>query len=119
MLVFIARWCIRLRLFPKFFQELVAAHAVGAGSKAYREKDYEEAFKILKPVADYTINDSYVGSAQYIVGLLYLYGLGVKKDNIQAQKYFLDAVNRNHQDAKSYLKLMGSDTEGSPQNSAY
>lgn len=103
MIISIAKFCVRLSIFPGFFRELIAAHAVGEGSKAYEEKNYIQAFRILKPVADYKIDDAYVGSAQYIVGLQYLYGLGVQKDIDSADKYFSDAARRKNQNAINYL----------------
>lgn len=103
-LLYFSKGCIRISVFPNFFQRLVAAHAVGKGSRAYREKHYDEAFKVLKPVADYTIKTPYIGSAQYIIGLMYLYGLSVRKDEVLANNYFSKAVENNHEDAKAYLK---------------
>ncbi|MCK5355557.1 MAG: SEL1-like repeat protein [Methyloprofundus sp.] len=103
MIVSLAKFCVYLSICPDFFQELIAASVVGEGSQAYEEKRYVDAFKILKPIADYEIDDAYVGSAQYIVGVLYLYGLGVQKDSISANKYFSAAARRKNQNAINYL----------------
>ncbi len=108
MIISIAKFCVKLSICPNFFRELIAAHAVGVGSQAYEEKRYLDAFKILKPVADYEINDAYVGSAQYIIGVLYLHGLGVEKDIIGANKYFIESAKRKNLNALNYL----SDEDG-------
>jgi len=94
---------VYLSIFPGFLRELIAAYAVGEGVQAYEEKRYFDAFKILKPVADYEINDAYVGSAQYIIGVLYLHGLGIQKDIICADKYFIESARRKNINALSYL----------------
>jgi len=99
--------CVYLSIFPDFFRGLIAAYAVGEGAKAYEERRYLDAFKILKPVADYEINDAYVGSAQYIIGVLYLHGLGVQKDIICADKYFIESAGRKNINALNYLSDKG------------
>lgn len=87
----------------KFFKEIIAAHSVGVGTEAYQEKRYDDAFKVLKPVADYNIKDVYVGSAQYIVGLMYYHGLGVQNNFNVAVKYLKNAKDSNHEDAARML----------------
>lgn len=85
------------------FKRIVAAYSLGSGSDAYREKRYDEAYKILKPIADYDINDLYVGSSQYIIGLMYYYGLGVNKNIEIGIKYLKCARERKNNDADKFL----------------
>lgn len=108
MILTIAKICIKLSICSGFFQEIIAARAVGEGSQAYSEKRYQEAFNILKPIADFNINDAYVGNAQYIVGLLYLHGLGIDQNLSLAEKFLSEAVKRNNQEAKIQLKRIRS-----------
>ncbi len=99
----LAKILMRTPLFPTFFQEIVASISVGGGSKAYREKRYEDALKILEPVANFEIDSPYVGSAQYLIGLLYFHGRGVAKDLDRAEGYFKKAACRENEDAIEYL----------------
>lgn len=92
-----------------FFKEMVAAHAIGAGTQAYREKNYKEALRILNPVADYCIDDVYVASAQYIVGLLYYHGLGVGENFDKAILYFSKAAEQKNEEAANILSKIGKE----------
>lgn len=86
-----------------FFRTILAAHAYGVGIDAYQEKRYADAFNILKPIAEFKINDTYVGGCQFIFGLLYFYGLGVNKDNDLAIKYIERAKNNGDDEAKNFI----------------
>lgn len=99
---------VKLPLCPNFFREILAAYSVGAGTQAFQEKKYNEAYKILRPIVDYQINDAYVGSCQYIIGVMYYHGLGVNKDIDVAIKYLKNAKEKNNDDASSFLNKIVS-----------
>lgn len=86
-----------------FFQGLIAANAVGKASHAYKRGKYTDAYDAVKSVAEYDIDDPYVGSSQYILGLLYFHGYAVNQDRGLAHKYFEKAAQRGNTDALSYL----------------
>lgn len=94
-----------------FFKELIASYSVGAGRQAFQEKRYSEAYKILKPIADYDIDDTYVGSCQYILGVMYYHGLGVDKDIDIGIKYLKYAKERDNEDASVFLQKVISANE--------
>lgn len=104
LVIFFAKILARIGVLEDFFHGIIAAHAVGEGSDAYKHGRYEHALTVLKPVADLTLDDPYVGSAQYIVGLLYLHGLGVERSVQQAHYYFQRAAERGNADADKYLR---------------
>jgi len=96
----------------KLFKEINAAYSVGVGSEAFQEKRYDDAYKTLKPIADYKISDVYVGSAQYIVGVMYYHGLGIEKNYDVAVNYLKNAKENNNDDADRLLnKILSSNDE--------
>ena len=65
------------------------------GAAAYRTGNYEQAFKLWRPLADRGNAD-----AQYNLGLLYMNGQGVNKNDRQALFLFLDAAKQGHVEAQ-------------------
>jgi TPR repeat protein len=87
-----------------FSQGLIAADAVGKGAHAYERKNYKEAYNAVKDVAEYDMDDPYVGSSQYLLGLLYFHGYEVVENKTLAQHYFEKAAQRGNNDAITFLK---------------
>lgn len=87
-----------------FFQGVIAANAVGKAAHAYKHGKYFDVYNAIKGVAEYDVDDPYVGSSQYILGLLYFHGYAVNQDRELAHKYFEKAAQRGNTDALSYLK---------------
>ena len=67
-------------------------------------KDLNEAIKWFKTAAEN--NDA---ESQYMLGGIYLNGLGVEKNNTEAAKYFKLAADQGHQNAKLYLMSLSPD----------
>lgn len=103
-IVLIAHGINAVGIFPNSSKSIISANAYGEGAEAYRKKDYSRAKKILEPIAKYQIDSSYVGSAQYLMGLLYFHGLDVSKDMQVAEDFFTQAAKRRSQEAKEYLR---------------
>ena len=103
-IVLIARGTNTVGIFPNSSQSIISANAYGEGAEAYRKGDYSRAKNILEPITKYQIDSSYVGSAQYLMGLLYFYGLGVPKDMQVAEDFFTQAAKHGSQEAKEYLR---------------
>ncbi len=100
----IVRFLVKLHIFPTFNKHLIAAYAVSSGADAYNNKQYLKSFSILKPVADYDFESPYVGSCQYMLGVLYQHGLGIDKDIEKAKSYLMKAASQGNEDAVKYLK---------------
>jgi TPR repeat protein len=58
----------------------------------FKDKDYTNAYNICKEVED--------PNAQYIIGEVYYYGLGVKEDYAEAAIWFRKAAEKGHIRAK-------------------
>jgi len=84
--------------------QIVASYAVGSGGRAYNDGQYQDAYNVLKLAADFDIDDLYVGTTQYYMGLLYFYGHAVKQDKDIAERYFKKASERKNEDAIEYFK---------------
>jgi hypothetical protein len=54
----------------------------------FKDKDYTNAYNICKEVED--------PNAQYIIGEMYYYGLGVKEDHTEAIIWFRKAAEKGH-----------------------
>ena len=67
--------------------------------KAVEKKDYETAFKLIPPLAKQGDADS-----QYLLGLLYATGKGVKTNISTANKWFRKACDNGYQEACKYLQ---------------
>lgn len=65
------------------------------GYEAYSNGDYKKAFEILKPLADNGHSKS-----QFILGVMYDNGRGVKKSEQEAFKYFLSAAEQGMVEAQ-------------------
>lgn len=82
-----------------------AAQDLQKGEAAYERGDYATAFKEFQPLAK-------KGSAraQYLLGTMYEYGWGVRRNYSQAAKWHRKAASRGNADAKvnlQFLYLMG------------
>ena len=101
----LCEFATKLYIFPNFFRQFVAAYYYGEGMRAFNKKLFTDSFKILKPIADYEIDSVYVGSAQYIIGTQYLYGLGTNRDLLRAEHYLREATKRGSEEAEQCLSL--------------
>lgn len=98
-----ARLMVAIRIAPSFFQSLVAAGAVSEGRSEFNSGAYKEALRILRPVADYEIEDAFVARAQYIVALIYRDGLAGHADLEIAKAYLKRASDLGNEDAMRLL----------------
>lgn len=102
-----------LHIAPNFFRGFIAASAVGEGGQAYNEKRFQDTIRLLTPVSKYKINDVSVGTAQYLLGVIYYHGLGTDKDIEKAKGLFKKAVSNNeyNKDAQKYLTIIKANEE--------
>jgi uncharacterized protein len=68
---------------------------------AYRDHDYERAFSLLKPLAEAGQSE-----AQRRLGVMYRHGLGVRRDDGEAVKWYLAAAEQGHVRAQNNLGIM-------------
>ena len=68
---------------------------------AYRDHNYERAFTLLKPLAEAGQSE-----AQRRLGVMYRHGLGVKRDDSEAMKWYLAAAEQGHVRAQNNLGIM-------------
>jgi TPR repeat protein len=80
---------------------------IDAGSAAYRKGDYASALPHVRPLADQ--GDA---RAQSILGLMYLNGRGVPKDDVAAATWFRRATDQGHAPAQFNLGVMYSEGHG-------
>lgn len=95
---------------------LAAAPAVAdtaAGMAAFRNKDYQAAFKEWKASAD-----AGQAEAQFDLGLLYAQGLGVRRDLSAAADWYRKAADQGNAEAEFALGQMYSRGWGVPRDEA-
>ncbi len=92
------RWTFLLAL---LFTGNAAAGALDDGLNAYQAGNYRQAFELWKPLAEAGDAD-----AEYNIGLLYMNGLGVKKNSRYARQLFMAAAEQGQADAQYNLGLM-------------
>lgn len=80
---------------------IVHAAALEDGHTAYDAKHYKQAYTLWKPLADQGNAD-----AQYNLGLLFMNGLGVKKDERMALMWFIRAGQQGLADAQYNAGVM-------------
>jgi tetratricopeptide (TPR) repeat protein len=84
-----------------------------AGYVAYDKGNYENALKLLRPLAE---NGD--ARAQATIGLLYYRGRGVRQDIPEALKWFQLAAERGNPVAEFNLGVMHAEGQGVPQDNA-
>ncbi len=97
-------------------QGLTGAHPVSkidAGEEAYRKGRYAAALRLVQPLAEE--GDS---KAQYLLGLMYYHGRGLKQDDLQAAKWFRLAADQGEAGAQFNLGVMYAEGQGVPQDYA-
>ena len=75
------------------------AEQIEIGKRAYENRDYQTAFKILKPLAD-----KGHAEAQLVIGDMYNIGRGVQQDNAVAIEWYRKAAEQGNMDA---IQMMG------------
>ncbi len=83
----------------------------GAGVDAYNKGDYATAFKQWEPLAKKGVAD-----AQYNIGWMYDYGMGVKKYYKDAIKWYQLAADQGHPGSQYKLALMYQKGKGVPRD---
>ena len=91
-------------LLPDFSPIPQDRNDVDKGRAAFETANYALALEYLVPCAEKGDVD-----AQYVVGLIYLYGLTGERNYFLAQKYLTMAANENHYAAQELLAFMYSD----------
>jgi len=81
------------------------------GVDAYKRKEYKTAYKLWLPLAEQGN-----AKAQYILGVMYVKGLGVPKDYKEAVKWFRLAAEQGITLAQYNLGVMYAEGEGVPQD---
>jgi uncharacterized protein len=81
------------------------------GFDAYQSQDYEEAVRLLEPIADQ--GESW---AQAIVGMMYDNGQGVTQDHVEASKWFRLSAEQGNGLAQYNLGGMYDKGQGVPQD---
>lgn len=78
---------------------------------AYKRGDYEEAYRLIKPLAEQGYS-----KAQYNLALTYEYGRGVPQDYAEAVKWYRRAAEQGQTDAQNNLATKFYKGQGVPQN---
>jgi len=100
----VARRFQNLKYGGNFFKSMIAASAIGAGEDAVKKNDFSRAYKILREVEDFEVDDVWVGGAQWQLGVLYFYGHGVDKSETKAIEMFEKAARAGYSDAIDYMR---------------
>ncbi len=77
---------------------VVHANDLNDARLAYEAGEYEEAFTLLRPLAQMGNVD-----ASFLLGHMYEIGQGVKKDRLQAEAFYQRSVDGGHVEAKKRL----------------
>ncbi|WP_454818912.1 tetratricopeptide repeat protein [Labrys neptuniae] len=91
---------IRVAISALFLLGLLNVASADPFSDAFAKRDYAEAFRVMKPQAENGLAD-----AQNKLGFLYLQGLGVSKDDVQAAFWFKKAADQGLADAQNNLAI--------------
>ncbi len=92
-------------LVPDFYTPDMEAHTdTERGIEAFNTADYPKALKYMGPLADDGDPD-----AQYIVGMIYLYGLAGVKNTYTAQKFLTFAAQQGQRAAQEQLAFLYQD----------
>jgi TPR repeat protein len=86
-------------------------HQVDVGSSAYEKRDYQTAIRTLLPFAQ--DGDA---TAQYYVGLMYLKGQGVPKDDASAVEWLRKSADAGNAYARTYMGAINRRGEIVPRN---
>ncbi len=84
-----------------------------AAQRAYQQGNYALAMQQLPPLAE-----SGDPKAQYLLGLMYYRGHGVKQDDALAAKWFHRAADQGQAEAQFNLGVMYAEGQGVPQDNA-
>jgi TPR repeat protein len=93
------------------FTALVHADLINNGLKAFNNGNYKEAKKLWKKAADQGYAE-----AQFILGLMYYDGQGVRQDYKEALKWCRKAADQGNAGAQFILGLMYDIGQGVRQN---
>jgi uncharacterized protein len=88
-----------------------AAGPLEDGAALYERGDYATALQVVHPLADQG-----VAGAQFILGAMYLGGLGVPQDDPEAARWFRLAADQDDPHAPSILGFMYLNGRGVQQN---
>ena len=86
---------------------------IAAGMQAFRNKDYQTAFREWKAAAE-----AGQAEAQFDLGLLYAEGLGTRRDLAEAAKWYRKAADQANAQAEFALGQMYSRGWGAPRDTA-
>ncbi|BAW80556.1 Sel1 domain-containing protein repeat-containing protein [Candidatus Nitrosoglobus terrae] len=89
----------------------VAQADIESGKKAYRDQDYDVAFKEFMPLAEEGNM-----TAEYYVGLMYANGYGLPRDPTEAKRWFDKFSKQFGVDAEFNLGVMYHQGKGVPQD---
>jgi len=87
--------------FSFLYSASVLADDMGSGIAAYKNGQFNRAWQILKPLADLGVKE-----AQRRIGVMYRHGLGVKKNDQAAIKWYRRAAEQGHIRAQNSLGIM-------------
>src|SRR5690348_14433626 len=90
---------------------LVAAGPFEDAMDVYNRGDYVTALALLRPLADH--GDA---RAQYNLGVMYHFGLGVPRDDSAAMNWYRKSAAQGIPDAQDTIGQMYHDGEGVPQD---
>jgi TPR repeat protein len=100
-----------LAVMPEHF--VVSAQAIQDGVLALKQKDYQTALRIFRPVAEH--GDA---EAQYNLARMYDEGLGVPKDDVEAVNWYRKAADQGLVQAQGRLGVMYRRGRGLPEDEA-
>jgi len=93
-----------------FITGLAVAVPFEDATKAYDQGDYENAYRIIKPLADQGYTE-----VQHKLGVLYEEGQGVPQDYAEAAKWYRKAADQGDAFAQYNLGVMYATGDGVPQ----
>jgi TPR repeat protein len=85
-----------------------ASAGTNEGIDAWKRRDYAAALREFRPAAERGH-----ARAQYYLGLMYLQGRGVSRDEAEAEKWFRMAAEQGDRSALASLAMMARSQEGS------
>ncbi len=91
----------------------MAAQTLDEAESAYQRGDYAVAFEAFSALADQGEVD-----AQFNLGVMYVAGLGVSQDDVEAVRWFQQAAEQGHSLAQHNLGAMYAQGRGVPQDDA-
>ena len=84
-----------------FFKMIQNVESFERGRAAYKRHDYATVFRETRPLAEQGLD-----AAQYNLGIMYQFGLGVPQDGARAARWYRKAAEQGMAEAQNHLGIM-------------